>query len=274
VAHEKHLYNTTLGKVPGVRPALRRVKSVKPMRLALARSSPHAPQKTVEFQGRTLDCFYHRYNMTWASERCIEVPIAKSYLDQFPNGAVLEVGNVLSHYFPTRHDSRQIRKSDGIINRTSSITVRDNTTSFFPSRPSSTSVSMTNPPSLPVEKISRHFRMPRLFEPSAKFVLPCRRLQSRPRRVDAHRGLETRARIFLLRRKNWMGTTTKGRRLENAGFKTPFPTPTPSSSPNWQRLILDQMKVVIFRADTWREWLLLLCSSTHPDVPYRAQWGE
>ena len=117
---KKHLYNTTLGKVPWF---VRRFGAgeilLKPLRLALAPLIiPMLPKKTVEFQGRRLDYFYHRYNMTWASERCVEIPIAKSYLDQFPNGAVLEVGNVLSHYFPARHDILdKFEKADGIINQ-------------------------------------------------------------------------------------------------------------------------------------------------------------
>ncbi len=117
---KKHLYNTTFGKVPWF---VRRFGAseilLKPLRLALAPDIiPMLPKKTVEFQGRTLDCFYHRYNMTWASERCVVIPIAKSYLDQFPKGAVLEVGNVLSHYFPARHDILdKFEKADGIINQ-------------------------------------------------------------------------------------------------------------------------------------------------------------
>jgi len=117
---KKHLYNTTLGKVPWF---VRRFGAgeilLKPMRLALAPVIiPMLPKKTVEFQGRRLDCFYHRYNMTWASERCVEIPIAKSYLDQHAKGAVLEVGNVLSHYFPARHDILdKFEKANGIINQ-------------------------------------------------------------------------------------------------------------------------------------------------------------
>ena len=34
----------------------------------------------------------------------IEVPIARSYLDQYSGREVLEVGNVLSHYFAVSHD--------------------------------------------------------------------------------------------------------------------------------------------------------------------------
>ncbi len=55
--------------------------------------------------------------MTWAGERCIEIPIAKSYLDQYSGKKVLEVGNVLSHYFPVSHDVLdKFERGPGIIN--------------------------------------------------------------------------------------------------------------------------------------------------------------
>ena len=55
--------------------------------------------------------------MTWAGERCIEIPIAKSYLDHYSGKRVLEVGNVLSHYFPVSHDILdKFEKGTGIIN--------------------------------------------------------------------------------------------------------------------------------------------------------------
>src|SRR5713101_4756266 len=103
---KKHLYNTKLGRV---RWFIKRFGAgevvMKPLRVALAPLIiPLLSKKSFEFQGHRLDCFYHRYNMTWAGERCVEIPIAKSYLDQYQAGDVLEVGNVLSHYFPVQHD--------------------------------------------------------------------------------------------------------------------------------------------------------------------------
>ncbi|MBI2924784.1 MAG: hypothetical protein HYY24_03660 [Verrucomicrobia bacterium] len=65
---------------------------------------PCLARRSFAWQGAELEYFYHRYNMTWASERCIEIPIAKSYLNQYRERRVLEVGNVLSHYFPAAHD--------------------------------------------------------------------------------------------------------------------------------------------------------------------------
>lgn len=57
-----------------------------------------------EVDGRRLRYFYHRYNMTWANERAIEIPIALSYLHRFRGRRVLEVGNVLANYFPVTHE--------------------------------------------------------------------------------------------------------------------------------------------------------------------------
>jgi hypothetical protein len=54
------------------------------------------------FRGEEMRYFFHPYNFTWASERCIEVPIAMSYLKR-ATLPVLEVGNVLSHYFNVSH---------------------------------------------------------------------------------------------------------------------------------------------------------------------------
>src|SRR5207249_156927 len=78
---------------------------------------PLLPSGTFEFRGKQLPLFYHRYNMTWAGERCIEIPIAKSYLDESTGKNVLEVGNVLSHYFPVSHEVLdKFEKGPGVIN--------------------------------------------------------------------------------------------------------------------------------------------------------------
>jgi SAM-dependent methyltransferase len=77
----------------------------KPVRVALSPLViPFLPERTFEFKDQTLRCFYHRYNITWAAERGVEIPIAQSYLGARPDARVLEVGNVLSHYYPSRHE--------------------------------------------------------------------------------------------------------------------------------------------------------------------------
>ena len=78
---------------------------LKPLRLVFAPLIiPLIPKKTMIWQNASLPYFYHRYNITWANERCIEVPITKWYVDQYSGRHVLEIGNVLSHYFPIEHE--------------------------------------------------------------------------------------------------------------------------------------------------------------------------
>ena len=116
---KKHLYNTVVGKVPWFIKRFGAAELVlKPVRVIFAPLIiPLLPRKHFGFNGQSLDCFYHRYNMTWAGERCIEIPIAKSYLDHFSGKRVLEVGNVLSHYLPISHDVLdKFEKGPGIIN--------------------------------------------------------------------------------------------------------------------------------------------------------------
>jgi len=48
--------------------------------------------------------FYHAYNQTYCNERAVEIPLLWAIVQRVPPERVLEVGNVLSHYFPTHHD--------------------------------------------------------------------------------------------------------------------------------------------------------------------------
>jgi hypothetical protein len=61
-------------------------------------------QKAATFSFNNEECnyFYHDYNNTWCNERSVEIPIIKRLLDG-ADGNVLEVGNVLPHYFPRSH---------------------------------------------------------------------------------------------------------------------------------------------------------------------------
>ncbi|MFZ5424785.1 MAG: hypothetical protein ACOZAO_03190 [Patescibacteria group bacterium] len=61
-------------------------------------------KSTFVFNNKRYSYFYHWYNVTFRNERCVELPIAKEYLDRFQTNSVLEVGNVLSHYFDVSHD--------------------------------------------------------------------------------------------------------------------------------------------------------------------------
>jgi SAM-dependent methyltransferase len=74
--------------------------------------------KTFTFQGRPYHYFYHTYNTTWKNERAIEVPIVLEIVQKNHGKRILEVGNVLSHYFPVSHDILdRYEKSEGVINK-------------------------------------------------------------------------------------------------------------------------------------------------------------
>ncbi len=75
-----------------------------------------AIRPTFVFQGKTCGYFWSDYNLTARSERCVEIPIAREAL-RAAGPRVLEVGNVLSHYFPVRHDILDKYESGpGVIN--------------------------------------------------------------------------------------------------------------------------------------------------------------
>lgn len=56
------------------------------------------------FDGARHRYFYHPYNATWGSERCVEIPLARRVLAESGGRRVLEVGNVMQHYGPIDHD--------------------------------------------------------------------------------------------------------------------------------------------------------------------------
>ncbi len=68
------------------------------------------------FQQRKYKYFYHKYNVTWQNERVIEIPIVWDIVKNC-KGAILEAGNVLSHYFDFPHDIvDKYEKAEGVIN--------------------------------------------------------------------------------------------------------------------------------------------------------------
>jgi SAM-dependent methyltransferase len=57
------------------------------------------------------------HNNAWSNERTVELAIALPFLSRAGNGRVLEVGNVLSHYVPTRHDVvDKYEQAPGVLN--------------------------------------------------------------------------------------------------------------------------------------------------------------
>jgi hypothetical protein len=114
-----HLYNSKISKVKWFvnRFGWREV-ALKPLRNIFAPIIiPTLPKKTFRYKGEELPYVYHRYNMTWASERCVEVPIGRWWASRHSPNTVLEVGNVLSHYGPVQHQILdKFEKEPGVIN--------------------------------------------------------------------------------------------------------------------------------------------------------------
>ncbi len=73
-------------------------------------------RRTFVFQHREYGYFYHKYNLTWQNERAVEVPIVWAIVES-SKGRILEVGNVLSHYFNLDHDIiDKYEKGKGVSN--------------------------------------------------------------------------------------------------------------------------------------------------------------
>lgn len=74
--------------------------------------------RTFVFQGKTYIYFYHKHNLTWTNERAVEIPIVWDIVKKHSRKSILEVGNVLSYYFPVDHDILdKYEKVKGVINQ-------------------------------------------------------------------------------------------------------------------------------------------------------------
>lgn len=89
-----------------------------PLRMAVSPLLiPVLPRRTFQFQGRRFDQFYHCYNITWASERRVEIPIARGLLADAAPEDVLEIGNVLGHYQTVQHRViDKLERVPGVLN--------------------------------------------------------------------------------------------------------------------------------------------------------------
>lgn len=56
------------------------------------------------YQNKEYRQFWKNYNATWLNERAVEIPIIMSIMQSFRGKRILEVGDVLSNYFPVAHD--------------------------------------------------------------------------------------------------------------------------------------------------------------------------
>ena len=75
-------------------------------------------RKTFNFRGRNYLYFYHWYNTTWRNPRAVEVPVIMETVMSSKGKRILEVGNVLSHYFHCQHDILdKYEKAKGVINQ-------------------------------------------------------------------------------------------------------------------------------------------------------------
>jgi SAM-dependent methyltransferase len=81
-------------------------------------------RETFTFEGKTYHYFYHKYNTTWRNERAVEIPIIWKIVKEYYNDQkrILEIGNVLSHYFTVNHtivdkyEKRQNVINEDVIN--------------------------------------------------------------------------------------------------------------------------------------------------------------
>jgi hypothetical protein len=74
--------------------------------------------KTFVFDGRSYPYLYHFCNKTWKNERAVEIPIFREILLRHQTARILEVGNVLSHYFPIHHEVvDKYEVAHGVINQ-------------------------------------------------------------------------------------------------------------------------------------------------------------
>lgn len=63
----------------------------------------YSQPRTFLFNGDEYIYFEHPYNGTWMNERAVEISLIKKAIDFYPPEKVLEVGNVLSHYYDLNH---------------------------------------------------------------------------------------------------------------------------------------------------------------------------
>ena len=58
---------------------------------------------TFKFNKKSFNYLFSTYNGSWANERSVEIPVIWDKVKNYKASDVLEIGNVLSHYFPIKH---------------------------------------------------------------------------------------------------------------------------------------------------------------------------
>ncbi|MFQ5889817.1 MAG: hypothetical protein ACE5JR_07165 [Gemmatimonadota bacterium] len=67
--------------------------------------------------GRRFRYLYRWYNRTWRNERCVEVPLVWERVREHSGDRILEIGNVLGHYFRVEHEVvDKFEAADGVLN--------------------------------------------------------------------------------------------------------------------------------------------------------------
>lgn len=73
--------------------------------------------KQFTFNGNEYNYFRAFYNTTFLNERTVEIPIILDYITKFQGKRILEIGNVISHYFDFKYDILdKYEKQEGVIN--------------------------------------------------------------------------------------------------------------------------------------------------------------
>jgi len=71
-----------------------------------------------KFQNKQYKYFWHKYGITSNTERAVEIPIIRDMIKNNKSKRILEVGNVLSHYYPTDHDVLdKYERGEKVINK-------------------------------------------------------------------------------------------------------------------------------------------------------------
>ena len=103
--------------------AIRRLEAIReglvwPLPLAMyARSALNGSGSSFVLGGRRYRYLWHPYMSTWLTERAVEVPVARGRVRNADPASTLEIGNVLSHYFPTTHTVvDKYERAPGVIN--------------------------------------------------------------------------------------------------------------------------------------------------------------
>src|SRR5215216_4478266 len=74
-------------------------------------------KKAFQFNGVDYLYFFRKYNTTFLNERAVEIPIIVDFIKKYKSKRILEIGNVLKHYFNFGFDIvDKYEKYQGVVN--------------------------------------------------------------------------------------------------------------------------------------------------------------